>query len=817
MTANIFTIPPGDKSIYYLGKIFGNVGSVLTGAQDNPFISNLFLTMNTIALTVGAIIVVYVTVVGMMKTAAEGEFLGKQWSSLWVPIRMVVGVASLFPAVSGYSMIQVVIMWIIVQGVGAADSLWTAALGLKSNQAAVAAAANATPNTANIGVTTAMRGLFQGLVCEETAKMSVPAATNDISFANFKGTNTFSANSATFNMGPNGACGKLTKCNQSVACQDSSSAQCQLCTTQNTTLNQVISVLQAVAQKFVNADQEYLTFYYTSNDNGYKPTGWIKKYCDANGLKDDTCCRPPLSLPPPGGLPPNCRPNPPDQSDPRREFPSPVSKDLKNNMSTGPNEQLEWIERWALFPALTGQTAPVDLNNISDPSKVDFITINANFYTNALKNVAQQNVPSPSPGVNFDRGTAKDQGWLTAGAYFYRLVQLAKQSMAESSMPLSVNGLPAAATDRDARYNFVAAREFITAISESSSAEGATQQPGGGGGGGSSGTRASYNIPGSGNAEIGSALSDTSAALYDSFRYLLTNSSKSEISTLLSIATFGQNLLITAQVFYVVIMVVSMVIAGLAALGEIMVAGSGHASSLIEIFKALSNMLLPAVYILLGALMVMGALLGMYVPMIPFVVFTASVVGWFIAVIEAMIAAPIVALGLITPGGQSEVFGRAEHALMIIFNLFLRPTLMVFGLLIASILAEVVVSFICMGFNFIMWDVMHLGPGLVEQIIFIAIFCSLIITSVNQAFTLIHHIPERVLTYIGGQAYSYGEQQASQAVKGAVEGAAGQLAGAGRGMGEGAGKTMEEQLKKAEDKEKEKKKGVSLGGGDTTA
>src|SRR5580700_2024386 len=174
MPANLFTIAAKDQSIYFLSQIFGSVGSVLPGTP-NAFMESLFLAINTIALTVGAFIVIYTTVVGMMKTAAEGEFLGKHWNSLWVPIRMVAGVASLFPAASGYSMIQVVVMWIIVQGVGAADTLWTAAVnsavtatvfGAPSDQSQAGA------TTSMIGVNTQMQSLFSSLVCEATYNMN---------------------------------------------------------------------------------------------------------------------------------------------------------------------------------------------------------------------------------------------------------------------------------------------------------------------------------------------------------------------------------------------------------------------------------------------------------------------------------------------------------------------------------------------------------------------------------------------------------------------------------------------------------------------
>src|SRR5690606_2682104 len=48
------------------------------------------------------------------------------WSSMWIPVRMALGIALMIPKASGYSIIQIFVMWIVVQGVGAADTLWNA-------------------------------------------------------------------------------------------------------------------------------------------------------------------------------------------------------------------------------------------------------------------------------------------------------------------------------------------------------------------------------------------------------------------------------------------------------------------------------------------------------------------------------------------------------------------------------------------------------------------------------------------------------------------------------------------------------------------
>src|SRR5437870_3415012 len=103
---NVFTIATNDQSIYYLGRIFGNVGTVLPGTGPQ-ILSAMFKIFNTAILGIGALVVTYTTVVGILNTAAEGEFLGKHWHSIWVPLRTVIGIAGLFPMKTGYCAMQV--------------------------------------------------------------------------------------------------------------------------------------------------------------------------------------------------------------------------------------------------------------------------------------------------------------------------------------------------------------------------------------------------------------------------------------------------------------------------------------------------------------------------------------------------------------------------------------------------------------------------------------------------------------------------------------------------------------------------------------
>lgn len=122
-----FAPPPGDYSVVFLGNLFGVVDGVLSGT-GSQIMGAMFGVLNAAVLALGGIVILYTLIVATMNTAHEGQMLGQKWSSIWIPIRATIGLALLIPKASGYCMMQIFVMWVVVQGVGAADKVWDAAL-----------------------------------------------------------------------------------------------------------------------------------------------------------------------------------------------------------------------------------------------------------------------------------------------------------------------------------------------------------------------------------------------------------------------------------------------------------------------------------------------------------------------------------------------------------------------------------------------------------------------------------------------------------------------------------------------------------------
>ncbi len=118
----IIAPPETDVSMHALDSIFG-----LSGGSSN-LVSELMMIWNGAMLLVGALLVGYILIAGVLKTAHEGEALGQKWSSMWIPIRASGGLLAIMPVLKGYCLVQLIVFWAAAQGIGLADMMWSKAV-----------------------------------------------------------------------------------------------------------------------------------------------------------------------------------------------------------------------------------------------------------------------------------------------------------------------------------------------------------------------------------------------------------------------------------------------------------------------------------------------------------------------------------------------------------------------------------------------------------------------------------------------------------------------------------------------------------------
>ena len=950
-TAMNFDPPASDLSVTFLTNIFGTVDGVLYGG-GSQILGSMFAVFNSAVLSIGGMILIYTVVVATINTAGEGKLLGKTWSSIWVPIRTTIGISLLFTYPSGYSVIQVLFMWIVVQGIGAADLMWNEALNYLQRGGVIVAPMESakTSNTAGgnsiisgAGViltgTTCMVALEQQLNTLQTSYLNDPSgpcsdlptdgsgtqaqkdmadfcnnpvpdflSSVDIMALNTEALDTCTAeNNAAMNSEAckdnptlceavcvnsdasavsapmpnfpddfvpasyiklNGICGtiKWNLMNQS-AIDDSASTigltedeSTEMTYARATAVTQIYSSMTSLANQIVRND---LTLYGTGETNCSASSGGscYLNYTDYYALS-------PLGIP--------------------------VTSSETSPCSSG-STCTNWISPISGFaPVLNGteyQGAVRDYNSFMEPT------------LNALYN--EDDIAKNSDFID----DAQEQGWIMAGSYFYDLSKLNESSQGsytDTSSGLDAGTYPSFAEDFCTNDASSAFSEEVNLASDvlctwytggnskntsdrskynnqiKSLIRGPVVE------GGKEATAPSYQTtwPGFYIDELNTTvygyasnasnvtLADqqgtnapgnfmTTFPMPDMEISLIDHKSCSKgmfnLGNFCTVMVNGfidlLNMLITIIITMLMMTISILLFVPLAAFSTLFTTAAGlmdnSVNSIISlammgdlfintcIMLILSMVMISAViastvvalpgYIAvlcmagpfimswIGMILAMGVSLAYFIPMIPYMLYTFAAIGWMIGVVETMVAAPLVALGVSLPEGDHDVFGKGVASLMLLLNAFLRPSLIVVGYVAAIIISTVGVWFINTGFTHFQTTYMSTVTQTYITVLFVNFFLfffyvTMCIGVVNTAFELIYKLPEQILRWIGG----------SHAAGGLGSDAAHKIAGEVKGSTEQGGKAMESGASNADDttgtggKKKESQDGeASKGGGDS--
>ncbi|MDX1921677.1 MAG: DotA/TraY family protein [Alphaproteobacteria bacterium] len=171
-----------------------------------------------------------------------------------------------------------------------------------------------------------------------------------------------------------------------------------------------------------------------------------------------------------------------------------------------------------------------------------------------------------------------------------------------------------------------------------------------------------------------------------------------------------------------------------------------------------------------------GVLLAYIVPMFPFTRFFFSILTWLGSLIEAMILVPFMALAFLTPKGEGFTGPNTRNAIFLIFQLFLRPILCLFGLMCAMVLFYVTAKFLNAAFYDAAGSVYKNEVGsamqFMQKLVYSVMYVGLIYSAANISFKMIEHIPKHALRWMGGSASeeSYDDHQGFMGIATAVGG-----------------------------------------------
>lgn len=718
---SVFTIPGLDQSMLFLGQVFGQVGPIIAGNANNP-LRLAILAFNNAALVIGGIIIIYALIVSTLNTAHEGEMLGKKWNSVWIPLRMAAGFALLLPVKSGavvgsYAVIQVMIMWIVVQGVGAADYIWTqylkaVATGTATVQPMQVPAGTALGSATSMFINAScMYAYADAMNCSNNiANPTCPTVSGSTGAPakayispvdpNKGGTATFGvqAGDGTFIS----ACGQVT-------IPDNTSSPSNVRAAQNAILMNMINSVQETANTYHNLN-------YCFNSDGTT----VDKSCIASAQRGII------------------------------------------NASIGYAQQMTAENAFAT----TTQE-------------------NANAWQQAMSGQSTQ-----QGYIVSELAQAQQYGWIYAGTYYILLAKATAQAM-PPLQPIFVQ--PPTLTIPN-NPSFQQYQQEILLTAQTCQSNGSAFNPNGypcipqsisTGGPASTAKYAPINTGGL----LGPLLSSVNSIFSVLFGWF-TNAIYSGASTvannmlqnpIVMLAQEGQVLVGTIAITYSLFGAVLITIG--AATGWIPFVGNDITSS---IMNALLLFVVPVMG-LLGTTMGFAALAGYYLPLVPFILFTAGAVSWLILVIEAMVAGPIIALGIVHPEGQHDVFGRAERAIFMLVSLCLRPALMVVGFIAASIIVFVAAQLLVAGYRVAFSFATDAATGPFALMFYFGTFTSLLVFLMNRCFTLIHAVPDKLLRWIGESPESTGGEAEKHAQEGgektSQKGSKGLESGTGAGKG----------------------------------
>ena len=205
-----------------------------------------------------------------------------------------------------------------------------------------------------------------------------------------------------------------------------------------------------------------------------------------------------------------------------------------------------------------------------------------------------------------------------------------------------------------------------------------------------------------------------------------------------------------------------------------------------------------------------GFIIGVYVAAIPTIYYLLGALSWLLSVIEGMVGAPLIALGMTVPR-VGTLLGNAESSVVFLLKIFITPALLLCGLITGLLLSNVMLGLLnqaMIGFiTGFLTSFSELGSGattLVSVGLFSIFYAYIISSIVSNSYSIVFRLIDRTMQYIGGQVEQSGLEDMAKQAKGDL-GGVGRAGAAGQpqvGNVEAGGMTAARTETKGENEEK---------------
>ena len=748
-----------DVTVNILQTVFGSVIHNLTLGADpsgaDPAL-NVIATMmghfNSGVLTIATLIVSFVTVVGVINTANDGEAFGRNWSSLWTPVRIVSGAAVLLPTGTGYSFIQLIVMMISLWAVGFANG--TFELGVKN------------------GI---LKGSLQS-VSQQVGLGSGATANKDYPLYNMRELASAYMVSAYCAKTVNGVYGEGV----------------------------VSGLIPPFVALNVNGPPDRITI-----ESGVKKTKIYE-------FKDRSVAAP-LS----GGsaicgtvnlyeyLPKSFKPT---ASVVTGDIISAAFGDQSRKANADAINALRDAVLASKLTAVKGMIGRIDLWVESWPTDVnkDWSAVSVNEFNDIVEKAQAALVNTLEKKINDDKSLSElmdkftsditKDGWAMAGGYYQRLSGI-REEMRKiySESPGLVTQPALGSLPSDAKGDLVRQSAIMASVVARKALDGTSISP-------KSLTDASNIasiIPSDWDDVDIDQVGERGNKVLNS---IVGNAMESVVNTVIGadgntdaigrIKATGDTLQVMHSTLHTINkLMVKASAAAKATAGAasgVPLVGSGVFSVVSVLTEVVKTVFIEPIDEIAGWLDFLAFYFGVFLPSLPYTIFIIAVVGWFLAVLQTVFAAPLWAVMHMTP--DRTFVGSQTQGYLMFLSLFMRPVLIIGALFAAMLLANPVILYVSKAF----WAMRTANVSSAESMGFLVQFLTwknwlimygmVLLPVVYMIFGLSNTLPDAILTWIGAGIKPLGETQAMSEMRAGAErhGVGAREANAARRLGGGA-------------------------------
>jgi conjugal transfer/type IV secretion protein DotA/TraY len=700
----------GDMAMQQLGKITGGVGSYVTGEALYNF-SGMLEKYNSIIFGAGVIWLTYIMAKGLVDSSHDGEFLGKNTHSAWVPIRIAVATSMMAPVVGGFALAQIIMIGAAGTGVMAANAVWTAAKTSVGN----ATATSTTPYVSPVPLGGILESFKMG-VCAKAFNNYLDAIASTERYQIQDSGLNYSTTRGTSGLGDY-SCGSI---------------EYGITSSDNYKKVDFSTVAKpgfdALNTAIWNYGGTIVPNVYKANESQTTPTDSIQ-LSDINSKASSHLTTINNAI---------LEKTVSESNTARTE----LEKKLNafDTAMGGSSDSwwfagMHWVKESLQFS--TSGYVSIEINTIRDPLGVQSGSIGEGGAGGILSKIK-------TSALNFSNFIASSVSDSAGDA-------------------LQASNLTKTLVEKiNTKFNII--------DGEPNSKEAIDLQ------------QSNFSPAAQSNKNIFELISDLSdPATYDP--------KEGSFDILSQLILIGQSLL------------------NIALLGFAIGFGGQATSSIPYIggaFAAIGSVLIATSAIIITP----AIMLGFYMPMVPLINWITGLMSWLITVIEAVLAAPLWALVHLDTHGEGTVSQKSAHGYIFLFGTVLKPPLMVFGLVLGYALIKILLPIAIMMIAYI--DISYAaGQGMTSfslgqifwhpfiSIVVFGVFPTFMyfisISLINRSFSLIHLLPDQIISWVGGNFRGTGETDAGHIGQQTMGGlAAGKMAGnsiskTGQGVGKSAG------------------------------